>query len=144
MQQLGRDPTEEELAAELGVPARKIRQLQIMAQRPVSLQAKVGDGNDASFGDFLPDATSSDPSAVTEQNMIREHLMDILRTLGPREREVLDYRYGLTDGNCLTLEEIGRRFNVTRERVRQIETKALRMLRHPSRLRRLRDQVKSA
>ena len=144
MQQLGRDPTEEELAAELGVPARKIRQLQIMAQRPVSLQTKVGDGDDASFGDFLPDATSSDPSTVTEQNLMREHLMDILRTLGPREREVLDYRYGLTDGNCLTLEEIGRRFNVTRERVRQIETKALRMLRHPSRLRRLRDQVKSA
>ena len=115
-----------------------------MAQRPISLQTKVGDEEDASLDDFVPDTTSLDPSVVTEQNLLHEQLMDVLGTLGPREREVIDYRYGLTDGNSRTLEEIGQMFNVTRERVRQIEAKALRLLRHPSRLRHLRDQVKCA
>ena len=143
-QRLCREPTEAEVADELGVAVRKVRQLRTMAQRPVSLQVKVGDEDEACLGDFLPDSTSDDPSAATEQNLTREQLMDVLQTLGPREREVLDYRFGLTDGNCRTLEEVGRLFNVTRERVRQIESKALRMLRHPSRLCRLRDLVKSA
>ena len=144
MQRLGRDPTEAELAQELGVTPQKVRQLLNMAQRPISLQTKVGDEEDASLGDFVPDTTSLDPSVVTEQNLLHEQLMDVLGTLGPREREVIDYRYGLTDGNSRTLEEIGQMFNVTRERVRQIEAKALRLLRHPSRLRHLRDQVKCA
>ena len=105
--------------------------------RPVSLQAKVGDGDDASMQDFVADPASSDPAMVTEQNLMREQLMGVLNTLSAREREVLDYRFGLTDGTCRTLEEIGRMFNVTRERVRQIELNALRALRHPSRMRHL-------
>ena len=116
-----------------------------MATRPVSLQKPVGDEDDACIADFLADTSSADPSKATEQNLMREELSAVLDTLGTRERQVLDYRYGLTDGNCRTLEEVGRLFNVTRERVRQIEAKALRMLRHPSRMRRLRDiQPRSA
>ena len=144
MQSLGRGPTEVELAQELGVKPQKVRQLLNMAQRPISLQKNVGDEEDASFGDFVADTTSLDPSVVTEQKLLHEQLMDVLGTLAPREREVIDYRYGLTDGNSRTLDEIGHMFNVTRERVRQIEAKALRLLRHPSRLRHLRDQVKCA
>ena len=136
-QLLGRDPTDGELASELGVPPRQVRKLRIMAMRPVSLQAKVGDGDDASMQDFVADPASSDPAMVTEQNLMREQLMGVLNTLSAREREVLDYRFGLTDGTCRTLEEIGRMFNVTRERVRQIELNALRALRHPSRMRHL-------
>ena len=144
IQGLGRDPTEAELAQELGVTPKKVRQLRNMAQRPISLQGTVGEEEDACVGDFVADPTSVDPSVATEQNLLHEQLMDVLGTLGPREREVIDYRYGLTDGNSHTLEEIGELFNVTRERVRQIEAKALRLLRHPSRLRHLRDQVKCA
>ena len=141
---MGREPTECELALELGVTAHEVRKLKAMAARPVSLQRPVGDDDDSSLGDFLPDTSSDDPSKVAELNLMREQLAAVLATLSPREREVLDYRYGLTDGNCRTLEEVGRLFNVTRERARQIESKALRMLRHPSRKRRLRDLVKSA
>ena len=144
IQSLGRDPTAAELAQELGVTPKRVRQLLNMAQRPISLQMKVGDEEDASFGDFVADPTSVEPSVATDRNLLHEQLMDVLQTLGPREREVIDYRYGLTDGNSRTLEEIGQMFNVTRERVRQIEAKALRMLRHPRRLRYLRDQVKCA
>ena len=144
-QAMGREPTEEELALELGVHAQDVRKLRAMATRPVSLQKPVGDEDDACIADFLADTSSADPSKATEQNLMREELSAVLDTLGVRERQVLDYRYGLTDGNCRTLEEVGRLFNVTRERVRQIETKALRMLRHPSRMRRLRDiQPRSA
>ena len=143
-QAMGREPTECELALELGVTAHEVRKLKAMAARPVSLQRPVGDDDDSSLGDFLPDTSSDDPSKVAELNLMREQLAAVLATLSPREREVLDYRYGLTDGNCCTLEEVGRLFNVTRERARQIESKALRMLRHPSRKRRLRDLVKSA
>ncbi len=144
IQGLGRDPTEAELAQEMGVTPQKVRQLWNMAQRPISLHGTVGEEEDACVGDFVADPTSVDPSVATEQNLLHEQLMDVLDTLGPREREVIDYRYGLTDGNSHTLEEIGEMFNVTRERVRQIEAKALRLLRHPSRLRHLRDQVKCA
>ena len=144
-QAMGREPTEEELALELGVHAQDVRKLRAMATRPVSLQKPVGDEDDACIADFLADTSSADPSKATEQNLMREELSAVLDTLGTRERQVLDYRYGLTDGNCRTLEEVGRLFNVTRERVRQIEAKALRMLRHPSRMRRLRDiQPRSA
>lgn len=144
MQRLGRDPTEAELAQEMGVTPQRVRQLRNMAQRPISLHGTVGEEEDACVGDFVADPTGVDPSVATEQNLLHEQLMDVLDTLGPREREVIDYRYGLTDGNSHTLEEIGEMFNVTRERVRQIEAKALRLLRHPSRLRHLRDQVKCA
>ena len=144
MQRLGRDPTEAEQAQELGVTSQRVRQLWNMAQQPISLQTNVGDEEDACFGDFVPDTTSLDPSAVTEQNLLHEQLMDVLRTLGPREREVVDYRFGLSDGHSRTLDEIGQMFNVTRERVRQIEAKALRALRQPRNLRYLRDQVKCA
>ena len=137
-QALGRDPTEEELARELGEGVQRVRKLRTAARRPVSLQAKVGDEDGACIADFVPDAASDDPSTATERNLVREQLHAVLDTLAPREREVLDYRYGLTDGNCRTLEEVGRIFNVTRERVRQIESKAMRMLRHPSRMRWLR------
>ena len=143
-QALGREPTEEELARELGVPVQRVRQLRMAARRPISLQTKVGDEDDACIADFVPDTKSDDPSMVAERNLVREELYAVLATLTPREREVLDYRYGLTDGNCRTLEEVGRIFNVTRERVRQIESKAMRMLRHPTRMHRLRGLVKSA
>jgi RNA polymerase primary sigma factor len=144
MQELGRDPTEAELAQELGVSSRRGRQLQRLAQRPVSLEAKTGDEDEACVMDFVADPSSADPSRVADRNLLHERLRAVLGTLAPREREVIDYRYGLTDGNCRTLEEVGQMFNVTRERVRQIEAKALRLLRHPSRLRHLRDQVKCA
>jgi RNA polymerase primary sigma factor len=139
MQTLGREPTEEELARELGVPVQQVRKLKMAALRPVSLQAKVGDDDDACIEDFVPDTASDDPAMVTERNLVRERLYAVLDKLAPREREVLDYRYGLTDGNCRTLEEVGRIFNVTRERVRQIESKALRTLRRPGCLRLLPD-----
>ena len=140
-QALGREPTEDELARELGVPAKDVRKLRAMARRPVSLQAKVGDEDDACIADFVPDTASVDPSKAAEENLRHEQLIAVLDTLTARERQVLDYRFGLTDGNERTLEDVGRIFNVTRERVRQIESKALRMLRHPSRMRRLRDLV---
>ena len=144
-QAMGREPTEEELALELGVPTQEVRKLRAIAARPVSLHKPVGDEDDACIVDFVADTSSADPSKATEQNLMREELSAVLDTLGARERQVINYRYGLTDGNCHTLEEIGRLFNVTRERVRQIESKALRMLHHPSRIRRLRDlQPRSA
>ena len=138
-QAMGRTPTDEELARELRVAAKDVRKLKAMAARPVSLQKPVGDEEDSCFGDFVPDTASADPSKAAEQSLMREQLEAVLGTLGARERQLIDYRYGLTDGNCHTLEEIGRLFNVTRERARQIEAKALRMLRHPNRIRRLRD-----
>ena len=142
IQELGRDPTDAELAQELGVSSRRVRQLQRLAQRPVSLEAKTGD--EACVGDFVADPSSSDPSRVADRNLLHERLRAVLDTLAPHEREVIDYRYGLTDGNCRTLEEIGQMFNVTRERVRQIESKAMRQMRQPRHLRYLRDQVKCA
>ena len=123
----------------VNVPAKDVRKLRAMARRPVSLQAKVGDEDDACIADFVPDTASVDPSKAAEENLRHEQLIAVLDTLTARERQVLDYRFGLTDGNERTLEDVGRIFNVTRERVRQIESKALRMLRHPSRMRRLRD-----
>ncbi len=135
-QALGREPTENELARELGVSPERVRNLRAMAARPISLQTKVGDEG-ASLEDFIPDTARADPAEATEKCLMHNQLKAVLDTLTAREREVLDYRFGLTDGTDHTLEEIGRMFNVTRERVRQIELKALRMLRHPSRMRRL-------
>ena len=105
---------------------------------PVSLQTKVGDDEDACMGDFVEDTTAVDPGEETDKSLMREQLISALGTLNARERELLEYRYGLVDGNCRTLEEVGRMLNVTRERVRQLETKALRQLRHPTRSLRLR------
>ena len=139
VQKLGREPTDRELAKECGLPIREIRAVRKMAQRPISLHAKVGDDGNACVGDLIPDVSSVNPCEAADGRFMHERLVEVLETLGSREREVLDYRYGLSDGCGRTLEEVGRFFNVTRERVRQIEAKALRKLRHPSRLKLLRE-----
>ena len=135
VQRLGREPTERELARELGMAPKEVRTIRKTALQPLSIQAKCGDDGEAVVGDFIPDANSPNPCAVTESHLLRECLAEVLATLSRREQEVMDYRYGLSDGYGRTLEEVGRFFNVTRERVRQIEAKALRKLRHPSRKR---------
>ena len=137
VQELGREPTHEETAAEMGMSVDRVRQVFKMAQQPISLQSPVGDGDDAHFGDFLPDPTAENPADVTAFYILRERLQQVLTTLSDREREVLTFRFGLDDGYSRTLEEVGKQFNVTRERIRQIEAKALRKLRHPSRIRHL-------
>ena len=139
IQKLGREPIETELAAEMGMPVEQVRSVRRMAQQPISLQSKVGDSDDAHYGDFIPDSTSENPFEVTEGHLLKERLREILGTLTDRERQVVDFRFGLTDGYSRTLEEVGRLFNVTRERIRQIEAKALRKLRHPSRMKSLGD-----
>ncbi len=139
IQKLGREPTEQELSKEMGMSVDLIRSVKRMAQQPISLQAKVGDNEDAHYGDFIPDSSSENPFEVTEGHLLRERLREILNTLTDRERQVVDFRFGLSDGYSRTLEEVGRLFNVTRERIRQIEAKALRKLRHPSRSKKLKD-----
>ncbi len=139
IQKLGREPTEAELGAEMDMPVDQIRQVRRMSQQPISLQSKVGDNDDAHYGDFIPDLSSENPFEVTEGHLLKERLREILGTLTDRERQVVDFRFGLTDGYSRTLEEVGRLFNVTRERIRQIEAKALRKLRHPSRMKSLGD-----
>ncbi|MDH4477286.1 MAG: RNA polymerase sigma factor RpoD [Verrucomicrobiaceae bacterium] len=138
LQELGRDPTPEEIAEEIHLPVDRVRTVLRMAQQPVSLQAKVGDGEgDTEFGDFIEDKEASNPMEMTAMNLLRDKLKDVLDTLNPREREVLEQRFGLGDGAGRTLEEVGRQFRVTRERIRQIEAKALRKLRQPTRIRKL-------
>ncbi|MCL1857346.1 MAG: RNA polymerase sigma factor RpoD [Kiritimatiellaeota bacterium] len=137
VQKYGREPTPEESAVEMQMPVDRIRVVIKMAQQPISLQSPVGDGDDAHFGDFLEDKSTENPSEMAAYSMLRERLSEVLGTLTERERQVLDARFGLTDGYSKTLEEVGKNFNVTRERIRQIEAKALRKLRHPTRLRRL-------
>jgi RNA polymerase primary sigma factor len=139
IQRFGREPTEQELSAEMGMTPEHVRSVRRMAQLPISLQSKVGDNDDAHYGDFIPDSTCENPFEVTEGHLLRERLHDILGTLTDRERQVVDFRFGLSDGYSRTLEEVGRLFNVTRERIRQIEAKALRKLRHPSRMKSLGD-----
>ena len=139
LQSLGHEPTEAELASELGWTPEQVRTARRMAQQPISLQSKVGDSDDAHYGDFIPDSTSENPFEVTEGHLLKERLCEVLGTLSDRERQVVDLRFGLTDGYSRTLEEVGRLFNVTRERIRQIEAKALRKLRHPSRMKSLGD-----
>ena len=139
IQKLGREPTEAELSEEMTMPPDQVRAVRRMAQQPISLQSKVGDNDDAHYGDFIPDSTSENPFEVTEGHLLKDRLREILETLTDRERQVIDFRYGLSDGYTRTLEEVGRLFNVTRERIRQIEAKALRKLRHPSRMRSLGD-----
>jgi RNA polymerase primary sigma factor len=137
VQELGREPTPEEAAEEMELPVERVRAVYKMAQQPISLQSPVGDGDDAHFGDFIEDKSAENPSEMTAYSMLKDRLRDVLDTLTERERAVLDYRFGLTDGYSRTLEEVGREFNVTRERIRQIEAKALRKLRHPTRMRKL-------
>lgn len=139
IQKLGREPNETELSEELNIPVELVRSVRKMAQHPISLQSKVGDNDDAHYGDFIPDLSSENPFEVTEGHLLKERLRDILGTLSDRERQVIDFRFGLSDGYSRTLEEVGRIFNVTRERIRQIEAKALRKLRHPSRMKSLGD-----
>ena len=139
IQKLGREPSEAELSAEMSMPVEQVRAVKRMAQQPISLQSKVGDNDDAHYGDFIPDLSSENPFEVTEGHLLKERLREILETLTDRERQVVDFRFGLTDGYSRTLEEVGRLFNVTRERIRQIAAKALRKLRHPSRMKSLAD-----
>ena len=134
-QELGREPTPEELADEMHMPVARIHALLKMAQQPVSLHAPVGDDGDVSVGDFIEDKSAENPSDVTSYSLLREKLGDVLTTLTERERKILEMRFGLADGYERTLEEIGKMYNVTRERIRQIEAKALRKLRHPTRVR---------
>ena len=137
VQELGREPDADEIAREMGISPDRVRSILKMSQQPISLQSPVGDGDDAHFGDFLPDTTAENPAEMTAKDLLRDQIHSVLQTLTDREREVLDFRFGLTDGFSRTLEEVGKQFNVTRERIRQIEAKALRKLRHPTRLRRL-------
>jgi RNA polymerase primary sigma factor len=138
VQDLGRDPTPEEVAEEVQIPVARVRDVLRMSQQPVSLQVKVGDGDgDTEFGDFIEDSQASNPMEMTATNLLRDKLRDVLETLSEREREVLEQRFGLSDGGGRTLEEVGKQFQVTRERIRQIEAKALRKLRHPTRIRKL-------
>ncbi|TLD68239.1 RNA polymerase sigma factor RpoD [Phragmitibacter flavus] len=138
VQDLGRDPTPEEISEEIHMPVDRVRAIMRMSQQPVSLQTKVGDSDgDTEFGDFIEDNSSVSPMELTAMNLLRDKLKDVLESLSERERAVLEQRFGLVDGAGRTLEEVGRQFHVTRERIRQIEAKALRKLRHPTRIRKL-------
>ena len=134
VQDFGREPTPDEISAECGMAVEKVRSVLKMAQQPISMQQPVGDSDDTSFGDFLEDKSAENPMDGASYNSLRDKIGDVLNTLNPRERAVIEQRFGLKDGNPRTLEEVGRQFNVTRERIRQIEAKALRKLRHPTRI----------
>ena len=139
IQDLGREPTPEEMSQTLDMPPEKIREIMKAAQEPVSLEAPVGEEDDSHLGDFIPDADAMSPSSFASNSMLKYELDEVLSTLTDREKKVLQMRFGLIDGMTKTLEEVGKEFNVTRERIRQIEAKALRKLRHPSRSRKLKD-----
>jgi RNA polymerase primary sigma factor len=137
LQELGREAMPEEVADEMQIPVERIRGILKMAQQPVSLQAPVGDGDEASFGDFIEDKAADNPLDITSFSLLKDRLGDVLCSLNERERQVLELRFGIGDGNARTLEEVGQQFRVTRERIRQIEAKALRKMRHPTRLKQL-------
>jgi len=137
MQELGRDATEAELAREMGVSREKVREIMKIAQKPISLETPIGEEEDSRLRDFLEDQTGEPPVDAASNLLLKEHLQSVLHTLLDRERKVLELRFGLADGHPRTLEEVGKQFNVTRERIRQIEAKALRKLRHPSRSKKL-------
>lgn len=139
LQTLGRDPLPEELAEMMDMPVEKVRETLKIAQEPVSLETPIGEEEDSHLGDFIPDDDAPAPAEAAAFKLLKEQLMDVLDTLTPREEKVLRLRFGLEDGRARTLEEVGREFQVTRERIRQIEAKALRKLRHPSRSKKLRD-----
>ena len=135
----GHEPSAEEIAERLDMPVDKVREIMRVAQEPVSLETPIGEEEDSHLGDFIPDDEAPVPAEAASQTLLKEQLADVLKTLTPREEEVLRLRFGLKDGRPRTLEEVGKVFNVTRERIRQIEAKALRKLRHPSRSKKLRD-----
>jgi RNA polymerase primary sigma factor len=137
VQELGREPTPEEVAEEMNLPVERVRAVLKMAQQPISLQSPVGDSDDTHFGDFIEDKSAENPSEMTAYSLLKDRLQDVLSTLTEREQEVLSLRFGLADGYSRTLEEVGKKFTVTRERIRQIEAKALRKMRHPTRIRKL-------
>ena len=139
LQELGHDPTPEEISAEMGMSVDKVREILKIAQEPVSLETPIGEEEDSHLGDFIPDEGASEPSEAASFTLLQEQLVDVLSTLTPREEKVLKLRFGIEDGRPRTLEEVGKEFNVTRERIRQIEAKALRKLRHPSRSKKLKD-----
>lgn len=139
LQELGHDPSLEEIAAEMNMPVEKVREIMKIAQEPVSLETPIGEEEDSHLGDFIADDDIPEPAEAASFLLLKEQLMGVLKTLTPREEKVLKLRFGLEDGRTRTLEEVGREFNVTRERIRQIEAKALRKLRHPSRSKRLKD-----
>ena len=137
LQEFGHEPSPEEVADEMNLPVERVQQIMKMAQQPISLQSPVGDGDDTSFGDFIEDKSAENPYDMTAYSLLREKIVDVLDSLTERERRVLSLRFGLVDGYSRTLEEVGKQFKVTRERIRQIEAKALRKMRHPTRLRQL-------
>ena len=139
VQSLGREPTAEEIAAEMHMELPKVEEILKIAQEPVSLETPIGEEEDSHLGDFIQDEEASQPAEAASYTLLREQLEEVLTTLTPREEQVLRMRFGLTDGKAHTLEEVGKQFDVTRERIRQIESKALRKLRHPSRSKKLRD-----
>ena len=141
LQMLGREPTPEEISQEMEIPVEKVMEIQKIAQDPVSLETPIGEEDDSHLGDFIPDDESPEPHDSAAYTMLKEQLEEVMQTLTPREAKVLKLRFGLEDGKARTLEEVGREFQVTRERIRQIEAKALRKLRHPSRSKRLKDYM---
>ncbi len=138
-QELGREPTNKEIAEELGMTEKRVAEIKKIAQEPISLESPVGKEEDSKMADFIEDETSLSPAEATNRVMLREQLLSVIETLTPREQKVIRLRYGLDDAQTKTLEEVGREFNVTRERIRQIEAKALRKLRHPNRSKKLKD-----
>ena len=141
LQELGHDPSPEEIAEEMNMPVDKVREILKIAQEPVSLETPIGEEEDSHLGDFIADEEASEPSEAASFTLLKEQLVDVLSTLTPREEKVLKLRFGIEDGRTRTLEEVGKEFNVTRERIRQIEAKALRKLRHPSRSKKLKDYL---
>ena len=139
LQELGREPYPEEIAKEMGLPVERVREIQKISQEPVSLETPIGEEEDSHLGDFIQDDNVPVPAEAAAFALLKEQLAEVLETLTEREKKVLRLRFGLDDGRQRTLEEVGKEFNVTRERIRQIEAKALRKLRHPSRSRKLRD-----
>jgi RNA polymerase primary sigma factor len=144
VQEYGREPTPEEVAEEILLPVDRVRAVLKMAQQPISLQSPVGESEETNFGDFIEDKGAENPSDMTAIVLLKEKIKDVLETLTERERQVLEQRFGLVDGYSRTLEEVGRQFRVTRERIRQIEAKALRKMRHPTRIRQLEGFLEAA
>lgn len=141
LQELGREPSPEEIAKQMNMPVERVREIQKISQEPVSLETPIGEEEDSHLGDFIQDDNVPVPAEAAAFTLLKEQLLDVLETLTEREQKVLRLRYGLDDGRARTLEEVGKEFNVTRERIRQIEAKALRKLRHPSRSRKLKDYL---
>ncbi len=137
--ELNREPSEDELAKKMGISVEKVREVIKISQEPVSLETPIGEEDDSHLGDFIKDESSMSPEEYATNEILKEEIKSVLMTLQVREQEVLELRFGLVDGTCHTLEEVGKKFNVTRERIRQIEAKALRKLRHPSRAKKLKD-----